>query len=60
VAGRLIGINVKAGRIFSPLHPFGRRLSLAEHPDLAWLQQLIEGHAAQAKVANQSPNGLSQ
>jgi hypothetical protein len=27
---------------------------------LAWLQQLIEGHAAQAKVANQSPNGLSQ
>jgi len=45
VAGRLIGINVKAGRIFSPLHPLGRRLSLAEHPDLAWLQQLIEGHA---------------
>jgi hypothetical protein len=56
VEGFLIGINVKQGSSFSALHPRGRKFSLAEHPDLAWLHRLIEGHAAQSKVANQSPN----
>ena len=56
VEGRLIGINVKAGRTFSSWQPLGRKVGLAEHPDLAWLRQLIERHAAQAKAASPSPN----
>ena len=54
--GRLIGINVRVVRTFSPLHPLGRRFSVAEHPDPAWLQQLMGGHAALAKAGSQSPN----
>jgi hypothetical protein len=55
VDGRLIGINVKAGRIFSPLHLLGRKVGVAERPDLAWLRQLIERHAAPAKAASPGP-----
>jgi hypothetical protein len=43
--GRLIGINVKASKEFSLLHPLGRRLNRTEHPDLRRLQQLIERDA---------------
>ena len=58
--GRLIAINVRVERTFSFLHPLGKRLSFADHPDLPWLYQLIEGHAAtQSRAVNQSPNPRS-
>jgi S1-C subfamily serine protease len=54
--GRLIGINVKTRRTFSPLHPLGTRVGVAEHPDLTWLKRLIDENAAEARLTNQSPN----
>lgn len=51
--GHLIGINAKASREFSLLHPLGQRLNRAERPDLPWLRQLIEADAVtSSKVVN--------
>jgi S1-C subfamily serine protease len=44
--GQLIGINVRGMRTFSILHPLGKRLGYAKRPDVAWLKQVIDGHAA--------------
>jgi S1-C subfamily serine protease len=48
--GRLIGIDVRCTKVFSLLHPFGRRLNCAEHPDLPSLRKVIERHEAEARV----------
>jgi len=55
--GGLIGINVRCARVFSILHPFGKRLNCAEHPALPWLRELIERHVGeQARRSAQRPN----